>query len=87
HFFALFARLEKPVDFEAIDGEPVDLVVLLLIPDKGEKEHLTALACVSRRLRDPEIARQLRAISQPWALYDVLATASPAAAVTAGRVE
>ena len=73
HFFALFARLEKPVDFEAIDGEPVDLVVLLLIPDKGEKEHLTALACVSRRLRDPEIARKLRDSRDAGALYAVLA--------------
>ena len=84
-FFALFARLEKPVDFEAIDGEPVDLVVLLLIPDKEEKAHLTALACVSRQLRDPEIARRLRATSEPSAFYDVLATANSANAGTTGR--
>ncbi len=85
HFFALFARLEKPVDFEAVDGQPVDLVVLLLIPANADKEHLTALACVSRRLRDPEIARQLRATSDASALYDVLAKTLPSGAAAPGR--
>ncbi len=80
HFFALFARLEKPVEFDAVDRQPVDLMVLLLIPEKADKEHVTALACVSRRLRDPEIARRLRATSEPPALYEVLATALPTGA-------
>lgn len=75
HFFALFARLEKPINFDAVDEQPVDLVALILIPSQADKEHLTALACVSRRLRDPAIARQLRATSDPAALYDVLAAA------------
>ena len=85
HFFALFARLEKPINFDAVDERPVDLVVLLLIPAQAEKEHLTALACVSRRLRDPEIARQLRATSEPAALYDVLARTVPSDAGAAER--
>ena len=85
HFFALFARLEKPIEFDAVDGQPVDLMVLLLIPEKADKEHMTALACVARRLRDPKIARQLRAISEPQALYDVLAAELPANMGTIAR--
>lgn len=86
HFFALFARLEKPINFDAVDGQPVDLVLLLLIPGEAEKDHLAALACVARRLRDPEVARQLRATSEPAALYKVLASAIPKGAAVAGRV-
>ncbi len=86
HFFALFAKLEKPINFDAVDGQPVDLVFLLLIPAEADKEHLTALACVARRLRDPEVARQLRATSEPPALYKVLASAIPNGAAAPGRV-
>jgi PTS system nitrogen regulatory IIA component len=77
HFFTLFARLETPIGFAAVDGQPVDLIVLLLIPDAAANDHLAALACVSRRLRDPEIAFQLRATSDPRQLYDVLTTVLP----------
>ncbi|HLH12594.1 MAG TPA: PTS sugar transporter subunit IIA [Methylovirgula sp.] len=80
-YFALFARLEKPVDFDAVDGKPVDLVVLLLVPANADKPHLTALACVSRRLRDPEIARRLRATLEPSVLYDLLTIPNGAPAV------
>jgi PTS system nitrogen regulatory IIA component len=72
-FFALFARLEKPINFDAVDGQPIDLVFLLLVPADADKDHLAALACVARRLRDPEIAWQLRATAQPAALYALLA--------------
>lgn len=58
--FGLFARLARPVDFAAIDGKPVDLVFLLLTPASGNTDHLAALACVARRLRDPAVARALR---------------------------
>jgi PTS system nitrogen regulatory IIA component len=78
-FFALFARLEKPINFEAVDGEPVDLVVLLLIPATADKDHLAALACVARRLREADIAKRLRANTEPAALYEVL-SAVPAVA-------
>ena len=71
--FSLFARLEKPIDFDAVDGQPVDLVFLLLTPEKGHREHLSALARVSRWLRDEAIAARLRATSEPRALYEVLA--------------
>lgn len=76
-FHALFAKLDKPIDFDAVDGQPVDLIVLLLVPEQAQKEHLTALACLSRRLREPEVARQLRALDEPKALYEVLTRAVP----------
>lgn len=59
--FGLFARLERPVDFEALDGQPVDLIFLLLAPEGAGADHLKALARVARLLRDPETARKLRA--------------------------
>src|ERR1700726_1163198 len=51
-FFALFARLARPVDFASIDDKPIDLVILLLIPAKAGKEHLATLAALARPLRD-----------------------------------
>jgi PTS system nitrogen regulatory IIA component len=54
-----FARLDRPIAFEAVDGEPVDLVFLLLSP-AADAEHLRALAAVSRRLRTPGVAEALR---------------------------
>jgi PTS system nitrogen regulatory IIA component len=75
--FGLFARLEKAVDFEALDGQPVDLVFLLLAPEAAGADHLKALARVARLLRDPEIARKLRESRDADALYAVLAM-SPA---------
>ena len=52
--FGLFARLRHPIDFDAIDGEPVDIVVLLLIPEASDSAKGNALACVARALRDAE---------------------------------
>jgi PTS system nitrogen regulatory IIA component len=71
--FGLFARLERPVDFEALDGQPVDLVFLLLAPEGAGADHLKALARVARLLRDSEIARKLRDSRDVDALYEVLA--------------
>ena len=56
--FGLFARLHKPIDFEALDNQPVDLIFLLLAPEAAGADHLKALARVARQLRDPEIARR-----------------------------
>jgi PTS system nitrogen regulatory IIA component len=78
--FGLFARLERPVDFEALDGQPVDLVFLLLAPEGAGADHLKALARVARLLRDPEIARKLRASNGAEAIYAVLAMPSASAA-------
>ncbi len=71
--FGLFARLERPVDFEALDGQAVDLVFLLLAPEAAGADHLKALARVARLLRDPEIARKLRESRDADAIYAVLA--------------
>jgi PTS system nitrogen regulatory IIA component len=78
--FGLFARLERPVDFEALDGQPVDLVFLLLAPEGAGADHLKALARVARLLRDPEVARKLRESRDAEALYAVLALPSASAA-------
>jgi PTS system nitrogen regulatory IIA component len=58
--FGIFARLRRPVDFDAVDGRPVDLVFLVLLPSEAEGDQLNALACVARRLRDQETAERLR---------------------------
>jgi PTS system nitrogen regulatory IIA component len=58
--FGMLARLRKPIDFDAIDGQPVDLVFLLLLPNSAPAEQLSALATVARRLRDPVTVRELR---------------------------
>lgn len=75
--FGAFARLEKPIDFEALDGEPVDLVFLLLAPEAAGADHLKALARVARMLRDPSIADKLRGTRDAAAIHAVLTT-SPA---------
>src|SRR5438270_8688499 len=71
--FGLFARLDRPVDFEALDGQPVDLVFLLLAPEGAGADHLKALARVARLLRDPDVAHKLRRSRDAEALYAVLA--------------
>jgi PTS system nitrogen regulatory IIA component len=70
--FGLFARLERPIDFEALDGEPVDLVFVLLAPESAGADHLKALARIARMLRDPAIAQNLRNSRDEAALYAVL---------------
>jgi PTS system nitrogen regulatory IIA component len=78
--FGLFARLERSVDFEALDGQPVDLVFLLLAPETAGADHLKALARVARLLRDADVARKLRDSRDAEALYAVLAMPSASAA-------
>jgi PTS system nitrogen regulatory IIA component len=58
--FGILARLKRPIDFNAIDDQPVDLVFLLLLPTAPAGEQLNALASVARRLRNPQILRSLR---------------------------
>ena len=78
--FGLFARLEWPVDFEALDAQPVDLVFLLLAPEAAGADHLKALARVARLLRDADVTRKLRESRDVEALYAVLAMPSASAA-------
>ena len=78
--FGLFARLDRPLDFDALDGQPVDLVFLLLAPEGAGADHLKALARVARLLRDPDIAGKLRHSRDAEAIYAVLAMPSATAA-------
>ena len=68
----LFVRLEKPVDFESIDRQPVDLVFALFAPEAAGAEHLKALARVSRTLRSEAVCAKLRSTFDPSALYAIL---------------
>jgi PTS system nitrogen regulatory IIA component len=70
--YGVFARLEKPVDFEAIDEQPVDLIFMLLAPEGAGADHLKALARVSRLLRDRRICEKLRGSDRADALYALL---------------
>jgi nitrogen PTS system EIIA component len=78
--FGLFARLDRPVDFEALDNQAVDLIFLLLAPEGAGADHLKALARVARLLRDPEIVEKLRSSHDAEALYAVLALTPASAA-------
>ncbi len=68
----LFARLVQPIDFEAVDEQPVDLVFLLLAPESAGADHLKALARISRLLRDPSIVLKLRGTDSAAGLYAIL---------------
>jgi PTS system nitrogen regulatory IIA component len=70
--FGLLVRLREPVNYEAVDDRPVDLVFLLLLPASAQSDHLNALACASRRLRDPETAAALRGARDAAALYSLI---------------
>lgn len=68
----IFARLETPVDFEALDDQPVDLMFLLLAPEGAGADHLKALARIARHLREPGVAAKLRASADKAALHAVM---------------
>ena len=70
--FGVFARLEKPVDYQAIDERPVDLIFILLAPELAGADHLKALARVSRLLRDKSVCNKLRGTNSAEALYTIL---------------
>lgn len=76
--FGVFARLDKAIDFEAMDSAPVDLVCLLIASEGAGADHLKALARVARFLRNPAIAMQLRLTRDAGALYEVLMQADQA---------
>jgi PTS system nitrogen regulatory IIA component len=78
--FGFFARLERPIDFEAMDGQPVDLIFLLLAPEHAGADHLKALARISRLLREPSSIEKLRASKDRAAIYSVLTESAAHAA-------
>jgi len=70
--YGVFARLERPIDFDSIDEQPVDLIFLLLAPESAGADHLKALARVSRLLRDKSACEKLRGTDESEALYALL---------------
>ncbi len=70
--FGVFARLDRPVDFEAVDGLPVDLIFVLLAPEGAGADHLQGMARVARLLRTPSVVAALRSSRDADALYSIL---------------
>jgi len=68
----VFMKLERPLPFEAVDRQPVDLVFALFAPEDSSVKHLKALALVSRALRDPKVQSKLRANDDPAILHTIL---------------
>ena len=76
----VFARLETPIDFQAIDDRPVDIVVFILAPKDAGSAHLRALAQVSRLLRSQAMRQRLRAAPNAHALFTLISEAHHASA-------
>lgn len=72
---AVFLRLEKPLDYDSVDRQPVDLIFGLFVPKDSGVEHLKALALVSRTMRDPGVCAKLRANSDPAKIHAILTEA------------
>jgi PTS system nitrogen regulatory IIA component len=71
--FGMLVRLKKPIDYDAVDGKPVDIVVLLLLPEgAGGEQQLGALATIARKLRDPAITAALRRARDGAEMYRIL---------------
>ncbi|MBX4335289.1 PTS IIA-like nitrogen regulatory protein PtsN [Bartonella raoultii] len=68
----IFARLENPIDFEALDDEPIDLVFLLLAPENAGADHLKALSQIARVLRHSDVVQKLRNTYDANTLYALL---------------
>ena len=68
----VFVRLEKPLDYDSVDRQPVDLVFGLFAPKDSGVDHLKALALVSRTMRDPNVVAKLRANADPGKLHAIL---------------
>jgi nitrogen PTS system EIIA component len=70
--FAIMVRLKHPIDFDAVDGQPVDLVCLVLLSKENESAQLNALAGIARRLRRPELLEELRQAPNRVVLYNLM---------------
>ena len=71
-YLGLFVRLAKPLNFDAIDGQPVRLVFVLLIPADSTVPHVAALAAISRRFRDPDLAAKIAGADTPAEIFGLL---------------
>jgi PTS system nitrogen regulatory IIA component len=72
--FGMLVRLRRPIEFDALDGKPVDLVFLLLLPESAKGEQLSALACVARKLRKLTVTKAIRDAHDPVQIFRVLAS-------------
>ncbi len=63
-------KLAEPIDFDAVDNEPVDLVFALIVPEESHEDHLQTLAALAERFTNPKVVRQLREAQSPEALYE-----------------
>ena len=70
--FGILARLANAIEFDAIDGQPIDLVFFLLLQTKAQSEQLPALASVARKLRNPEVASRLRGAADTSEAYRIV---------------
>ena len=75
----LFAKLDDPIDFDAIDDQPVDLVFVLLAPESAGADHLKALARISRLLREPSAIEKLRSAKDKIGIHSILTDSAAAA--------
>jgi PTS system nitrogen regulatory IIA component len=71
--FALLARLKSPIAFDAVDGQPVDLVLLILLPASSQLDQLNALAAVARKLRDEDVLQSMRRATSRTELFRAVA--------------
>ena len=76
--YGILVRLRKPIDFDAVDGRPVDIVFLLITPSAPESDQLNALACIARKLRNPEVILDLRQAKDGAAVYEAVANSGVA---------
>jgi PTS system nitrogen regulatory IIA component len=70
--FGIFARLERPIDFDSLDNQPVDILFGLIAPEAAGADHLKALASIARLLRNPATIAKIRATREASALYALL---------------
>ncbi|CZF78372.1 MULTISPECIES: PTS IIA-like nitrogen regulatory protein PtsN [Grimontia] len=72
HAVGVLVKCAEPIEFDAIDNQPVDLLFALLVPDDQCKEHLKTLSLIAQKLGDKQICRQLRHASSDQELYDII---------------
>lgn len=72
HAIAVFIQCQDPIDFDAIDGQPIDLLFALFVPEEQCKEHLSTLASMAEKLSNKKICKQLRNAKTDQELYDIL---------------
>jgi nitrogen PTS system EIIA component len=72
--FGMLFQLRQPIDFDALDGKPIDVVFLLLLPESAKGEQLSALACVARKLRKPAVTAALRKATHAAETFRILAS-------------